>query len=199
MAGGKQKVRIGDLLVSRGEITEAQLKQCLEEQKQSGLKLGRILIDNGYIDEDRFLTILSDQLNAPFYDLKAFNLDPEVVAKLPETYARRYKALVLEEVRGEVIVGMVDPMDIFAYDELSRQLGQPISVAVVRETENAIQKAIDEGVVVELSPRPPSVRKLQHRVASRHRVIAESVGSEPKRHLVIYPHAFATIQEDQIV
>ena len=70
---------------------------------------------------------------------------------------------------------------------------------VVRETENAIQKAIDEGVVVELSPRPPSVRKLQHRVASRHRVIAESVGSEPKRHLVIYPHAFATIQEDQIV
>jgi stage III sporulation protein SpoIIIAA len=71
--------------------------------------------------------------------------------------------------------------------------------AVVRETENAIQKAIDEGVVVELSPRPPSVRKLQHRVASRHRVIAESVGSEPKRHLVIYPHAFATIKEDQIV
>jgi stage III sporulation protein SpoIIIAA len=71
--------------------------------------------------------------------------------------------------------------------------------AVVRETENAIQKAIDEGVVVELSPRPPSVRKLQHRVASRHRVIAESVGSEPKRHLVIYPHAFAALQEDQII
>jgi stage III sporulation protein SpoIIIAA len=71
--------------------------------------------------------------------------------------------------------------------------------AVVRETENAIQKAIDEGVVVELTPRPPSVRKLQHRVASRHRVIAESVGSEPKRHLVIYPHAFASIPEDQIV
>jgi hypothetical protein len=71
--------------------------------------------------------------------------------------------------------------------------------AVVRETENAIQKAIDEGVVVELSPRPPSVRKLQHKVASRHRVIAESVGSEPKRHLVIYPHAFATVPEDQIL
>ena len=70
---------------------------------------------------------------------------------------------------------------------------------VVRETEIAIQKAIDEGVVVELSPRPPSIRKLQHRVASRHRVIAESVGSEPKRHLVIYPHAFAATQEDQIV
>ncbi len=70
---------------------------------------------------------------------------------------------------------------------------------VVRETENAIQKAIDEGIVVELSPRPPSVRKLQHRVASRHRVIAESAGSEPKRHLVIYPHAFATIQEDQVI
>ena len=70
---------------------------------------------------------------------------------------------------------------------------------VVRETENAIQKAIDEGVIVELSPRPPTIRKLQHRIASRHKVLAESVGSEPKRHLVIYPHAFAAIREDQIV
>jgi len=69
---------------------------------------------------------------------------------------------------------------------------------VVRETEAAIQRAIEEGVVVELAPKPAALRKLQHRVASRHRVITESVGSEPKRHLVIYPHAFATFNEDQI-
>lgn len=70
---------------------------------------------------------------------------------------------------------------------------------VVRETETAIQRAIDEGIVIELSPRPPSVRKLQHRVANRHHVLAESVGSEPNRHIVIYPHAFATVPEDQVL
>ena len=135
MPSGKQKVRIGDLLVSKGELTEAQLEEALAEQKQSGLKLGRILIDKGFIEEDRFLNILSEQLGAPFYDLKEFNFDTELVTKLPETYARRYRALVLEEVKGDLIVGMVDPMDIFAYDEISRQLGLPISVAVVRESE----------------------------------------------------------------
>jgi hypothetical protein len=70
---------------------------------------------------------------------------------------------------------------------------------VVRETESAIQRAIQEGVVVELLPRPPSLRQLQHRVASRHRVVAQSIGSEPARHLVIYPHAFAALKEDQLV
>ncbi len=135
MIPGKQKVRIGDLLVSKGELTEEQLTEALGEQKKSGLKLGRILIEKGYVEEDRFLQFLSQQFGIPFYDLKSFNYDPEVVVRLPETYARRYRALLLEENKGELIVGMVDPMDIFAYDELSRQLGQPVSVAVVRESE----------------------------------------------------------------
>lgn len=135
MIPGKQKVRIGDLLVSKGELTEEQLIEALAEQKKSGLKLGRILIEKGYVEEDRFLQFLSEQFGIPFYDLKAFNFDPEVVVRLPETYARRYRALLLEEKKGELIVGMADPMDIFAYDELSRQLGQPVSIAVVRESE----------------------------------------------------------------
>ena len=59
----KDKVRIGDLLVSKGEITEAQLEEALLEQIRSGLKLGRILIDSGFIAEDRFLAILSEQLD----------------------------------------------------------------------------------------------------------------------------------------
>lgn len=135
MIPGKQKVRIGDLLVANGEITEEQLMECLQEQKKSGLKLGRILIERNYIGEDTFLEFLSKQFDIPFYDLKDFSIDSAVVNKLPETYARRYRALVLEEKSGEYVVGMVDPMDIFAYDELSRQLDQPIGIAVVRESE----------------------------------------------------------------
>lgn len=131
----RQKIRIGDLLVNKGEISEAQLQQALVEQKKHGLKLGRILIDMGCIEEDRFLEFLSEQLGAPFYDLKSFAPDPDVVARLPETYARRYRALALELRDGEVVVGMADPMDIFAYDELSRQLGASVAVAVVRESE----------------------------------------------------------------
>ncbi|NIR28751.1 MAG: AAA family ATPase [Gammaproteobacteria bacterium] len=57
----------------------------------------------------------------------------------------------------------------------------------VREMEAAVQRAKREGIAVGVAPRCGSLRKLQHRIATRHRVIAESVGSEPQRHLVIYP------------
>jgi stage III sporulation protein SpoIIIAA len=71
--------------------------------------------------------------------------------------------------------------------------------AAVRETEAGLRRALEEGVIVELAPRPASLRRLQHRVTSRHHVVAESVGSEPQRHLVIYPHAFAALSEDDIL
>jgi stage III sporulation protein SpoIIIAA len=71
--------------------------------------------------------------------------------------------------------------------------------AIVRETEAGIRRALEEGVVVELAPRSASLRRMQHRVASRHRVVVESVGSEPRRHLVIYPHAFAAIPAREIL
>lgn len=69
------------------------------------------------------------------------------------------------------------------------------TATAVRETEDGIRRALQDGVVVALAPRPASLRRLQHRVASRHHMVAESVGSEPKRHLVIYPHAFAAAED----
>ena len=135
MTPQKQNIRIGDLLMERGELTQDQLQQCLDEQKESGLKLGKIIVEKGFVEEDTFLTFLSEQFQLPYYQLKGFQLNPDLVDKLPETYARRYRALVLEEKNGELIVGTVDPMDMFAYDELSRKIKEPIGFAVVRESE----------------------------------------------------------------
>ncbi|NMC75034.1 MAG: single-stranded DNA-binding protein, partial [Geobacteraceae bacterium] len=57
----------------------------------------------------------------------------------------------------------------------------------VEETEAAVTKAMEEGVEVALAPRRPSVRKVQHRYISSLGLVAQSVGREPERHLVIYP------------
>lgn len=58
---------------------------------------------------------------------------------------------------------------------------------MVRETERAVQQVKAEGTEAELSPRPPKLRRLQHRIVTRSGLVAESVGVEPERHLVIYP------------
>ena len=135
MAGKVSKIRIGDLLVGSGDITEEQLQAALAEQKQSGLKLGRILVDSGYVTEDRLLGFLSEQLSVPYVDLEDFDYDESLVAKLPETYARRYRAVVLKEEDHGFLVGLADPTDIFAYDEISRQLNSVVSIAVVKESD----------------------------------------------------------------
>ena len=131
----KKKIRIGDLLVQNEVITEDQLMTALKEQKNTGRKLGRTLIDLGYVEEDTLLNILSRQLDVPFVQLRNYQFNNDLVKKLPEAMARRFRAIVLAEQGGELLVGMADPLDIFAYDELVRVLNQPVRQAVVRESE----------------------------------------------------------------
>jgi MSHA biogenesis protein MshE len=130
-----KRVRIGDLLVEHKVISEAQLQTALADQKKSGRKLGRVLIENGFVKEDLLLELLSRQLAIPFIDLTSFELNPELVQKLPETYARRYRAIVIKQTPEGLLVGMGDPTDIFAYDELVRILKQPVQLAVVKESD----------------------------------------------------------------
>lgn len=145
----KQKIRIGDLLVQSGVITENQLQQALEKQRATGQRLGRTLINLGFIQEDKFLSFLSEQLNVPFIDLRRYRFDTTVVHRLSETHARRFRAIALSEKNGQLLVGMADPTDIYTVDALERVLQQPIQPAVVRESEllatlDLIYRRIDE-------------------------------------------------------
>lgn len=137
----RKKIRLGDLLIEHNLISQAQLEQALAEQKSSGQKLGRVLIDNGYVTEDQILEALSQQLKIPFVDLLHYKFNPETIKLIPEIQARRFRAVALSSDDKGVMVGMSDPTNIFAYDELSRILQKPIRLAVVRETD--LLKTID--------------------------------------------------------
>ena len=132
----RKRIRIGDLLIQNQLISDEQLGEALASQKKSGKKLGRALIDLGFIEEDKMLTLLSQQLGVQFIPLRNYDFHPEITQRLPEVYARRFRALVLsEDTEKRLIVGMADPTDIFGFDEISRMLKQPLQLAVVRESE----------------------------------------------------------------
>ncbi|PCJ23779.1 MAG: MSHA biogenesis protein MshE [SAR86 cluster bacterium] len=131
----KQKIRIGELLIRNQVITELQLQTALERQKELGQRIGRVLIDLGYVDEETYLNNLSEQLQIPYVDLRRYDFDVSLIHRLRESYARRYRAIVLSDQGAHVLVGMVDPMDIFAFDELERILEQPIQPVVIKESE----------------------------------------------------------------
>ena len=128
-----KKIRLGDLLVDSGLITEEQLDIALKEQKKLGRKLGNTLIELGMIDEDSILNLLSSQLGIPLVDLTNYNFNEEVVRQLSESIARRYRAIVLEDRPRDYLVGMADPTDLYALDEIQAKLPKPVSQAIVRE------------------------------------------------------------------
>lgn len=131
----EKKIRIGDMLVQEGAITSGQLDQALAEQKRTGQKLGAAIVSLGFLEEDRLLQLLSDQLQIPFIQLKTYNFRSDIVQKLPEAMARRFRALVLADEPDGLLIGMADPLDLFALDELERILQRPVHRGVVRESE----------------------------------------------------------------
>lgn len=130
-----KKIRIGDILVELGFITLEQLQRALDVHKGEGLKLGDALIKLGYIDEVALGTALADQLKVPYIDLKHYPIKSEIIRKVPERIARRYKALLIDIVHGEYLVGMSDPTDLMAYDELQNIFGSKMRLAVVAESD----------------------------------------------------------------
>lgn len=130
-----EKIRLGDLLIQQGLLTEEQLKFALEEQKRSGRKLGRIVVDSSFVTEEAISQALARQLRAPYVDLRHFNPKPELINLLPEAQARRFRAVVLEEIDGRLRVGFVDPTDLQAYDDIFRLLRREIDLAVVAESQ----------------------------------------------------------------
>jgi MSHA biogenesis protein MshE len=137
----RKKVRLGELLVEQKIITEDQLQQALTEQKRSGRKLGRVLTDLDMVKEEKLNEVLAQSLQIPFIDVRQLTLDQNVVRMLPETHARRFRALILQSDARGLLIGMADPTDLMAYDELSNRLKQPLRIALVKETD--LLKTVD--------------------------------------------------------
>lgn len=137
----RQKIRIGDLLVKNGVISDEQLNQALATQKQQGGKLGNTLISLGFVGPMQFVEFLAKQLHLPAVDLKLYSYNKDSVKILPEAAARRFRAMVLKDEGDQLLVGMADPTDLYGYDELSKILKRPVAIAVVLEDD--LLRALD--------------------------------------------------------
>ncbi|MBP8163181.1 MAG: Flp pilus assembly complex ATPase component TadA, partial [Propionivibrio sp.] len=130
-----EKIRLGDLLIQQGLLTDEQLKFALDEQKRSGRKLGRIVVESSFVTEEAISKALARQLQVSYVDLKHFNPKQNLINLLPEAQARRFRAVVLDEVNGRLQVGFVDPTDLQAYDDILRLLHRDLELAVVAESQ----------------------------------------------------------------
>jgi type IV pilus assembly protein PilB len=139
-----QPSRLGELLVRSNLITKDQLQRALEEQKNSGgqLRLGAILVKEGYISESELTAFLSKQYSVPSINLAEFEIDPAVVKLLPVEVVQKYQAIPVNRSGSTLILAMSDPSNIFAIDDIKFMTGYNVEVVVASDT--GIKSAIDK-------------------------------------------------------
>jgi MSHA biogenesis protein MshE len=123
--------QLGSALIAQGYLTQEKLNGAISEQKRSGRILGQILVDNRYVTEDQLAKTIAAQQNIPFIDLRHYDVIPEKVRILNEARARQFHALILEDRGDSYLVGLVDPTNLRAQDDLSHWLGRPIYISII--------------------------------------------------------------------
>jgi type IV pilus assembly protein PilB len=139
-----QPSRLGELLVRSNLITKEQLQSALDEQKSSGgqLRLGTILVKDGYISETELTAFLSKQYSVPSINLAEFDIDPAVVKLLPVDVVQKYQAIPVNRAGSTLILAMSDPSNIFAVDDIKFMTGYNVEVVVA--SDSGIKSAIDK-------------------------------------------------------
>lgn len=138
----KRKPTIENYLLEQVIITEPQLKHAQEEAKKQELPIERVLINLGYITEEDFVNFLSDKTGIPYIDLTNYLIDPTVINLIPEELARKHSVIPLFRIKDTLTVGMINPQDVFALDEVRANTSLLIEPAIV--TEKALKNSLDQ-------------------------------------------------------
>lgn len=130
-----KKVKVGEALLNEGMITPAILEGALHAQKGTGRRLGKILVEMKAVSEEQIAEVLAKQLGVRFVKLRLERPNPKALFMLSEMQARKCKSVVLKDEGSSVLVGMADPTDLSAYDELHKILGKEVDVACITESD----------------------------------------------------------------
>ncbi len=145
--------RIGDILVNKGILTQDQLRVALTEQKKRGVKLGQVVVSMGFVTEAIMRDVLGEALGQESVDLGKVVLDSELLKLIPRDVARRYRILPLSLDRAgrRLTIAMADTFNVVAIDQLAAQIGEGIHIQPVLAGESDIENAINQFYGFELS------------------------------------------------
>jgi type IV pilus assembly protein PilB len=135
--------RLGQILVDLGYLTEDQLWDVLEEQKQSGGEIiGQVAVRMGFVTQEQVTEALAEQWGLPVVNLAETTIMPKVLEDVPQTMAELYKIMPLSKKDNVLTVAMADPQNLAALDDLRNMLGCDVRGAVsnAKDVEAAIAR-----------------------------------------------------------
>jgi len=107
----KHHQKLGEMLIYYKVITPKQLEEGLKIQKNTGKRIGEILIKLGRVTQDEINWVLGKQLNLPYVQININNIDIQLSKNFSENSLKKFKVIPIMELNGELVVGMADPTD----------------------------------------------------------------------------------------
>jgi hypothetical protein len=135
--------RIGEILVAKGLITEAQLHDALMEQKVSEKFVGKILKEHGTITDHDLREALSEQFDIPLVDMRTQYIDMELARKFTSALIVDHKCFPLKDEENTVVFAIINPLDSVALSKMDEE-SSPRNVQHVLVTETDMNEVIDQ-------------------------------------------------------
>ncbi|OQX89785.1 MAG: type IV-A pilus assembly ATPase PilB [candidate division Zixibacteria bacterium 4484_93] len=136
-------LKIGEMLVKAGRITEEELKTALDRQKETGQKLGQVLLELGFIEDENVISeFLAKQLNIGTVKLSDMELDPEIISLIPAEIAKKFGVIPTLKIGKILFIATSDPTNVYVLDTLKFVTGLDVQPLV--SSKNAIQDAINK-------------------------------------------------------
>ncbi|MCM1167071.1 MAG: Flp pilus assembly complex ATPase component TadA, partial [Ruminococcus sp.] len=143
MAGPIKNVRIGEVLLESGFISQQQLDEALQKQRNSGGKmLGDVVLEMGLVSETQLAQALSIRLKVPFVDLSSVKVSTEAVGKIPEAIAKEKTVFAYGINHNRLMVATNDPINFYIFEDLRVATGMEIVPQI--STKSQIQAAINK-------------------------------------------------------
>lgn len=148
----QKRKRLGDLLVEAGVITQDQLMNALQAQKNSKLRLGDQLAELGLLSEQQLIEVLEFQLGIPHVNLHKQKIEQSLLNIINEDLSRRHQVLPLKKNGNKLTLVMSDPLDYYAIDDIRLSTGFTIEPVIAKKDElrlainryYGMQKSIDQ-------------------------------------------------------
>lgn len=153
MAEQRRRMRLGELMVQRGLLSQDQLRIALMEQEQSNIQLGRQLVILGFVTEAMVRDMVAQTMGQEGIDLSTVIADADALKMVPEEFARRHHLLPIafEDPTKLLVVAVADMFNVVALDQLRAMLGGQIQIKPMLAAEAQLEEYIDQFYGYELS------------------------------------------------
>jgi type IV pilus assembly protein PilB len=141
-SGKKENVRFGELLMSKGLLNRRELTEALNEQRNRGGRIGEIIVRLRMVSDEDVRSALAEHLSTEHVHLDGKDINMDIARLVPESIAKRFNLVAIDEKNGKVLVAMSDPLDVVATDTISMKTGREIQpvLSSLREIRQTIEK-----------------------------------------------------------